>query len=81
MPNHSEGSIRQLESEEMWNSELLTVGDFLSRYSISRSGFYREVNRGAIPLVKLGTATRIARADAEAWLASLPVKQGSAAHG
>lgn len=61
--------------------ELLTVGDFLSRYSISRSGFYREVNRGAIPLVKLGTATRIARADAEAWLASLPVKQGGEAHG
>lgn len=60
--------------------ELLTVADFLARYSISRTEFYREVNRNRIPLVKLGNATRVARADAEAWLASLPVRKGSAGH-
>lgn len=60
--------------------ELLTVADFLVRYSISRSEFYREVQRGRIPLVKLGNATRVARADAESWLASLPVHKGGAAH-
>lgn len=61
-------------------SELMTVSDFLSRYSISRTQFYREVSRGRIPLVKLGNASRVARADAEAWLASLPVRTGSAGH-
>ena len=60
--------------------ELMTVADFLSRYSISRSEFYRQSNAGRIPLTKLGNATRVARKDAEAWLALLPVKQGSAAH-
>lgn len=60
--------------------ELMTVGDFLSRYAISRTEFYRQVHRGCIRLTKLGSASRVARADAEAWLASLPVKQGSDAH-
>ena len=62
-------------------SELMTVADFLSRYAISRSEFYRQVGAGRIRLTKLNTASRVTRADAEAWLASLPVKQGSAAHG
>lgn len=62
-------------------SELMTVGDFLSRYAISRTQFYREVNSGRIPLIKLGNASRVARTDAEAWLSSLPVRTGSAAHG
>lgn len=60
--------------------ELLTVADFLVRYSISRSEFYREVQRGKIRITKLNTATRVARADAENWLASLPVHKGGAAH-
>lgn len=59
--------------------ELMTVADFLARYSISRTEFYRQVNAGRIRLTKIGTATRIARADAEAWLASLPVREGEAA--
>ena len=56
--------------------ELMTVGDFLSRYAISRTEFYRQVNAGRIRLTKLGTASRVARADADAWLASLPVQSG-----
>lgn len=59
--------------------ELLTVADFLSRYSISRTKFYREVAASRIRLRKLGTATRIARADAEAWAEGLPIRQGEAA--
>lgn len=62
-------------------SELMTVGDFLSRYSISRTEFYRQVNANRIPLRKLGNASRIARADAEAWVAALPVKAGSKSNG
>ena len=56
--------------------ELMTVADFLSRYAISRTEFYRQVNAGRIPLTKLGNASRVARTDAETWIASLPVRRG-----
>lgn len=61
--------------------ELMTVGDFLSRYAISRTEFYRQAKKGAIRITKLGNASRVARADADAWVASLPVKDGEAANG
>jgi excisionase family DNA binding protein len=51
--------------------ELLRVGDFCSRYGISRPTFYRLAARGVIPLFKIGRATRVKRADAEAWFNSL----------
>lgn len=59
--------------------ELLTVANFCTRYSIGRTSMYREVNAGRLRLRKFGTATRIARADAEQWAASLPVIEGEAA--
>lgn len=61
--------------------EFLTVADFLARYSISRTSFYRECAKPGtlLKLRKFGTATRIARADAEAWAASLPISNGEAA--
>ena len=59
--------------------ELMTVGDFLAHYSIGRTTFYREVAAQRIRLRKLGSATRIARADAEAWANGLPVREGKAA--
>lgn len=55
-------------------NELMTVADFLNHYSISRTEFYRQVNAGRIPLIKLGKASRIARQDAEAWRAALPLR-------
>jgi len=58
-------------------TELMTVREFLSRYSISNTEFYRQVNANRIRITKLGNASRVARADAEAWVASLPVKGGS----
>ena len=63
----------------MYIPELMTVGDFLARYSIGRTTFYREVAAKRLKLRKLGTATRIARSDAEAWAAGLPVREGAAA--
>ena len=57
-------------------TELMTVREFLSRYSISNTEFYRQVNANRIRITKLGNASRVARADAEAWVASLPVKGG-----
>ena len=56
--------------------ELMTLNEFLARYSISRTQAYREANAGRLKLTKLNTATRIARADAEAWVAALPIRTG-----
>lgn len=54
----------------------LTVTDFMERYCISRTHFYREVNRNAIPIVKVGRLTRIRVADAEVWADALPKRGG-----
>ena len=60
--------------------ELMTVADFCARYSLGKTSFYREVAKGGpLKLRKFGTATRVARVDAEAWAASLPVREGEAA--
>jgi len=59
--------------------ELMTVSDFLSRYSIGRTSFYREVAAGRLAIRKFGTASRVARKDAEAWADNLPVVTGEAA--
>lgn len=56
--------------------EFLTVREFLRRYSVGRTTFYREAAAGRLRLRKLGAATRIARADAEAWADSLPLANG-----
>lgn len=59
--------------------ELLTIKDFLHRYSIGRTTFYREVAAGRIVLRKMGNASRVARIDAERWAESLPVRVGRGA--
>jgi excisionase family DNA binding protein len=51
----------------------------MERYSISRSQTYRLVAQKQLTIVKMGTASRIRREDAEAWAASLPTYQGEAA--
>ena len=63
----------------METPELMTVADFCARYSIGRTSLYREVNAGRLKLRKFGSATRIARADAEAWAENLPGYDGEAA--
>ena len=57
--------------------ELMTLADFRRRYSISNSQVYREVQAGRLRIRKLNTASRIAREDAEAWAASLPIREGA----
>ena len=59
-------------------SELMTVADFCNRYRIGKTSLYREAAAGRIRLRKFGAATRIAREDAEAWAASLPIIAGGA---
>ena len=56
--------------------ELWRVKPFCDAYGIGLSSFYREVAAGRLKVVKYGAATRIRRADAEAWLAQLPVVGG-----
>ena len=58
--------------------ELMTVKQFLDLYTMGRTTFYREVAAGRLQLRKLGTASRVSRADAERWAASLPVITGGA---
>ncbi|WP_158511875.1 AlpA family transcriptional regulator [Novosphingobium sp. PP1Y] len=62
-------------------TELLTVAEFKDRYKISHSAFYRLVATNRIPIKKIGRATRIAVADAEAWASSLPTQGGGASNG
>ncbi|MGD9664717.1 MAG: hypothetical protein AB7U34_05885 [Novosphingobium sp.] len=57
--------------------ELMTLADFRRRYSISNTQLYREVQAGRLRLRKMGAASRIARTDAEAWAASLPIREGA----
>jgi predicted DNA-binding transcriptional regulator AlpA len=52
--------------------KLLKIPEFLELYSISRTAFYREVSAGRIILTKIGSASRVAVADAENWVATLP---------
>lgn len=59
--------------------ELMTVADFCDRYSIGKTSLYREAHAGRLKLRKFGAATRISRADAEAWAADLPEYEGEAA--
>lgn len=56
----------------------MTPPEFMETYKTSRSAFYREVQAGRLRIRKIGRATRIAVADAEAWAASLPTQGGEA---
>jgi len=51
--------------------ELLTIRDFAIRYRVSVPTIYRLRERGKLAFVHIGRSTRIRRADAEAWAASL----------
>lgn len=59
-------------------SQLMTVAEFCSRYSIGKTSLYREAAAGRLKLRKFGAATRIAIEDAEEWAASLPIVEGGA---
>lgn len=61
-------------------TQFLTVAEFKERYRLSHSQFYREVAKG-LPIRKIGRATRITLADADAWAASLPTHSGEASNG
>lgn len=52
------------------------IPEFLEHYPMGRSTFYRLVKDGKIKLTKFGGSSRVAKADAEAWAATLPIING-----
>jgi excisionase family DNA binding protein len=56
-----------------------TISEFLELYPMGRSTFYRLVKTHSIRLTKFGGSSRVAKVDAEAWAASLPVLGGEMA--
>lgn len=55
---------------------LITVPEFLRKYAISRTSFYKEVKEGRLCVVKRGRRTLITKQDSEVWLQSLERIQG-----
>lgn len=55
-----------------------TLKDFLKTYATSRTSAYRAVQQGKLRITKIGRSSRIAKADAAAWAASLPTVGGGA---
>jgi excisionase family DNA binding protein len=50
--------------------------EFMRIYGVPRSSFYRLVKAGHLRIRKIGRASRIAKADAQAWAAGLPTFGG-----
>lgn len=51
---------------------LMSISEFEDQYGVSRSTIYRLAQKGQIPLVKIGHATRIPVEDADRWYRNLP---------
>ena len=55
-----------------------TIREFCDAFSIGQTKYHAEVNAGRLKVHKFGGKSLIARADAEAWLAALPVQEVAA---
>lgn len=56
--------------------EMLDVDTFLDVYSISRNKFYKEVNRKALRITKIGNRTYVTRQDATTWIDRIRAETG-----
>jgi excisionase family DNA binding protein len=52
-------------------AQFLTISDFCQRFRVSRSTLYRQVNSGALPILKIGRSTRIPATAARQWAQAL----------
>ena len=50
------------------------VNEALETLKLSRTEFYRQVNLGRIPLVKIGRASRVKQSDVQAFIETLSTK-------
>jgi excisionase family DNA binding protein len=55
-----------------------SIKTFLDVYPMGRTSLYRLVKAGKLRITKIGTSSRIAKADAKAWADSLPTTEGRA---
>jgi hypothetical protein len=51
----------------------MTIDQFCRSYCVGKTKAYSEIKAGKLKIRKLGSKTLVARADAEAWLAALPI--------
>ncbi len=49
-----------------------TLPDFLTRFGVSRTQAYRELNAGRLKAIKRGNRTIITAEAAQAWLEAMP---------
>jgi predicted DNA-binding transcriptional regulator AlpA len=70
VPANTAAHLNQPEVKEM-QIELLTIPEFLAKFSISRTSFYREVSEGRLKILKLGRSSRIAVDEANRWLTAI----------
>ena len=57
-----------------------TINEIAARHDLSRATIYREIARGRLKAVKVGSIVRITGEAERAWLAALPaVRSGAAA--
>lgn len=53
-------------------TKLLSIKDACAEYGLSRSALYREVEKGRLPMLKIGKSSRLLRDDLDNWLEALP---------
>jgi excisionase family DNA binding protein len=54
------------------DTQAFSVKQFCAHFGMGKDRFYKEVKLGRLRAIKVGHNTRVLRADAERWLASLP---------
>lgn len=64
----------------MFDKELITIPEFVQKFSISRTQTYREIGEGRLRLTKRGRRSLIAREDALVWLNKLQKTTGQPQH-
>jgi excisionase family DNA binding protein len=70
--------VKRLTADDLSSREAFAVNEFCARYGICRETFYSEVRRGRLRALKLGKKTLVLRADADAWVATMPALELSA---
>lgn len=69
----------QAENENTSHTKVAyAMSEFCDLYGISRSLAYNELRAGRLTARKIGRRTVILKADADAWLTSLPVRGAAA---
>jgi hypothetical protein len=63
-PNEEQGMQTQI------TPALMTIRDMTLWSRVGRTRIYEEINRGALPMFKIGRRSYIRREDAECWLAA-----------